>query len=137
MASDLRIAYADPADPAYFHTEGLSTVDSLAALFSVVPEEGDCSTTCTSVAENRFGADATDPPIGLNCSDENQGWFDVSATAENARIGGVDADLSFNSCNAWLGAMGDRDFSQGITEKTWARYYTGVVADDQILVFVR
>ena len=83
--------------------------------------------------------DGSQDPVGLNCSDANEGWMSSSSYtgAENARIGG---QSSWSTCcvmNAWAGAAGDRGFDTSEYNKTWGDYYTGEVEDDNILIFVR
>lgn len=91
--------------------------------------------TAASLSDDRFPAGATGSPRGLNCSDTNQGWYS-DGSAENARIGGRDADFSLSE-NAYLGAMGDRSFSTSQYEKTWGEFTSGAAFDDNILLFVR
>jgi len=134
-ATDLRIVYKN--DGKFMLCEGLSVVDTLDKLFSTVPPNGQCAATCGKLTQDRLTPAATIQPIGLNCNDGNQGWASQAPVAENARIGGLDADNQCCVMNAFLGAMGDRAYSTNILEKTWGEYSTGVVADDNIMVFVR
>jgi hypothetical protein len=136
QASDVRVVYKN--DSKYFMCEGLSVVDTLDTIFSDTPSPGTCSSTCTTWSEDRL-TQATQAPVGLNCSDVNEGWMNPTSltTAENARIGG---QSSWSTCcviNAWAGAAGDRGFSTGYREKTWGDYTTGQVTDDNIMIFVR
>ena len=78
----------------------------------------------------------TNNPVGLNCSDANEGWLGSSG-AENSRIGGESAIHGCCVTNAWLGAAGDRGYSTNILEKTWGAYSSGVIEDNNIMVFVR
>ncbi len=136
-ATDLRIVYKN--DSKYFLCEGMSTVDTLDKLFSIVPANGQCAVTCSSVSEDRFAQGATSTPMGLNCSDGNQPWYPQSSVAENARIGGFDADNTCCVMNAYLGAMGDRGWGPNPKplERTWSEYSSGVEKDNNIMVFVR
>jgi len=134
-ATDLRIVYKN--DGKYFMCQGLSVVDTLDKVFAMGPSNGQCAATCASFSEDRFPQGATSVPVGLNCSDGNEAWYTQSSSAENARIGGLDVDNSCCVMNAYLGAMGDRGYSTNILEKTWGQYSTGVVTDNNIMVFVR
>ena len=134
-ATDVRIVYKN--DDLYMLMEGLDVNDSLDHLFALVPGQGTCAVNATSLTETRFVAGATGSPRGLNCSDANQGWYTSSASAENARIGGRDADMSQYSENAYLGAMGDRSFDTTRYEKTWGEFTSGAATDNNILLFVR
>jgi len=131
--ADVRIVYKNSG--AVFLCEDLSYQDTLDAIFSDTPSKGDCSSLCTTWSEDLLSESSTDP-AGLNCSDANEGWI-TSSTAENARIG---AESSSHSCcvvNAFAGGMGDRGYSTSYLEKTWGAYSSGVVTDDNIMIFVR
>jgi hypothetical protein len=132
-ATDVYIRYKNSNN--YFLCEGLSVVDSLDQLFSITPSSGTCSSECTSYSEDIM-PESTSNPVGLNCSDGNEGWIGSSG-AENARIGGRSIDNSCCVMNAWLGAAGDRGYSTSIFEKTWGAYSSGAVYDNNIMVFVR
>jgi len=132
--SDVRIVYKN--DGAYMLMEGFDINDSLDNLFALVPGQGTCSVNASSLTETRFPSGATGSPRGLNCSDTNQGWYTDSGSAENARIGGRDADFSLSE-NAYLGALGDRSFDTSLYEKTWGEFSSGVAADNNIMLFVR
>ena len=133
--TDLRIAYKD--DGLYFLGEGLTVNDTLDSIFQTVAPQGSCAANFTTVTQDRFPTSASTSPYGLNCNDPNEGWYPSSPNAENARIGGLDADIQCCVFNAWLGGMGDRGYSTAIFEKTWGQYSTGVVTDDNIMLFVR
>jgi subtilisin-like proprotein convertase family protein len=142
VATDIKIMYMNgiaagqQLTAPYMVGAGLSTTGTLDVLFAVPSNvRGQCTSTFTSVTQTRL-AGGTSNPQGLNCSDSNQDWYDVDPSAENARIGGQDSDFSL-SMNAWLGAMGDRGFSQANYEKTWAEFSTGTVFDRDVLLFVR
>ena len=132
--SDVRIAYKN--DGAYFLGEDLDVQDTLSAIFSDVPAVGTCSSDFASVTETRLGGGWTSP-MGLNCSDPNEAWYDAHPGAENARIGALDAVNPCCVMVAWAGGMGDRGYSTSIYEKTWGNYSSGVITDDNILIFVR
>jgi len=78
-------------------------------------------------------------PVGLNCSDPNEDWMTRPSysNAENARVGGLSGGISCCVFNGWIGAAGDRGYSTSNLNKTWGAYYSGAVADDNIMVFVR
>ena len=136
QAEDVRVVYKN--DSKYFLCEGLDVNDTLDAIFSMSPSRGACSATCTTWSEDRM-VQATRAPVGLNCSDANEGWMSASSptTAENARIGGQSDWSTCCVMNAWAGAAGDRGFSGSQREKTWGDYTTGQVSDDNIMIFVR
>ncbi len=134
--TDVYVYYKN--DGAYFLCEGLDVNDTLSNVFSTTPSASYCASNCTSWSEDRL-TQATMDPVGLNCSDPNEGWMSSTSytTAENARIGG---QSSWSTCcvmNAWAGAAGDRGFDTSEYNKTWGDYNDGEVADDNILVFVR
>ena len=140
--SDVKIMYLAGTAPGqqinapYFVGLGLSGNATLDAHFAIAPPgRGTCTALFTSFNQDRL-VGGTSAPFGLNCSDSNEDWFNVSPTAENARIGGQDADFSL-SMNAWLGALGDRGFSTSLYEKTWGEFSVGSAADRDILLFVR
>jgi len=131
--NDMYIYYKN--DDLYFLCEGLDWVDTLEAIFSDTPSQGYCSANCTSWSEDRM-PESSMAPVGLNCNDPNEGWM-TSGTAENARVGALNTDISCCVYNGFIGAAGDRGFSTSDTEKTWAAYYSGDTEDNNIMVFVR
>jgi hypothetical protein len=141
VPTDIKIIYMDGVttgaiNAPYFVGLGLTTLSTLDVVFATPPAgRGLCTETFASATDGVLTG-GTNAPFGLNCSDSNEDWYDTSPGAENARIGGQDADFSL-SMNAWLGAMGDRGFSTSLYEKTWGEYSTGAVTDRDILLFVR
>ena len=136
QAEDVRVVYKN--DSKYFLCEGLDVNDTLDVIFSMTPSPGACSATCTTWSEDRL-VQATRAPVGLNCSDPNEGWISASSpnNAENARIGGQSDWSTCCVMNAWAGAAGDRGFSTGQLQKSWGDYLAGEVVDDNIMIFVR
>ena len=131
--TDMYIYYKN--DDVYFLCEGLDWVDTLDVIFSDTPTQGYCSANCTSWSEDRM-PEASMAPVGLNCSDPNEGWM-TSTAAENARVGALSTDIGCCVYNGFIGAAGDRGFATSDTEKTWAAYYDGEIEDNNIMVFVR
>ncbi len=119
----------------YFLCEGVTVTDTLDAIFAMSPSPDTCSAECTSYSEDIM-PEGSITPVGLNCSDGNEGWMEA-VTAENARIGARSDPHYCCVYNAWLGAAGDRGFATSNTEKTWAAYSSGAEHDDNIMVFVR
>ncbi len=133
--TDFRIVYKN--DDRFMQCNSLDHHETLDALFAQEALMGQCVANCGSVIQNRFPDGATVAPMGLNCNDPNEGWMYEAPVAENARVGGLDADVDWAVMNAWLGAAGDRDYSTSELEKTWGEYSSGVVHDNNILFFVR
>ena len=133
--SDIRIAYKNSG--AYFLGEGLDVSNTLDGHFSTIAPQGQCAANFGSISEDLFGPSNYMQPWGLNCNDPNEGWYDVAGHAENARIGALDPAIQCCVMSAWLGGMGDRGYSTSILEKTWGLYSTGVVTDNNIMLFVR
>ena len=131
--SDVRIYYA--LNDKEFLCEGLDGAEPLSDTFSRTPTQDTCSATCTTWSSDRFtGSEVPSGFGGLNCSDGNQGWYTTAPTGENARIG-ARTDGTFMA--GFLGAMGDRFFSQSLYEKTWGNINVGEPTDSEVRLFVR
>ena len=129
----MRIVYKNSGS--VFLCEDLSYQDTLDAIFSDTPTQGDCSSVCSTWSEDLLSETSIDD-AGLNCSDPNEGWI-TATSAENARVGALSYAHSCCVYNGFLGAMGDRGYSTSTYEKTWGAYSAGAVTDDNIMVFVR
>ena len=124
-------------DGASFLCEGLDLIDTLDEIFATEPSSDECVSQCTSWTDNRLD-DEIESPVGLNCSDGNEGWMSTSYTnAENARIGGRSVVNGCCVVNAYAGAAGDRGFDTSNLNKTWGAYDDGESEDNNILIFVR
>ena len=132
--ADVMIYYK--SDGAMFICYGLGQVNVLSGLFNSAPSPGACSVQCNGFVDTRLPAGATMDPVGINCSDADQGWWTTDTTAQNARIGGTDANAPGTSLNAFVGGMGTRSWTTAL-EHTWGDSSSGVVAEDDILIFVR